>query len=100
MFSPSCASRDVKLTDDPIARDTETTHMCTIMEAARHEAREEVLRTISGEVLGIESFESFEPVGIPSAGFRTVSVRELRRALDAAYEAGLFVGRAAGYSPF
>jgi len=75
----------------------EATKMCTIMESTRNEAREEVLRTISDEVLGIDSFE---PAGIPSAGFRTVSVRELRRALDAAYEAGLFVGRAAGYSPF
>lgn len=97
MFGPSWLSWNVKLTDYPIARDKETPQMCTITDGTRNEAHEEVLRTISDEVLGIDSFE---PAGIPSAGFRTVNVREPRRALDAAYEAGLFVGRAAGYSPF
>ena len=71
--------------------------MDTIMESTGSEAHEEVLRSIADAVLGIETFE---PAGIPAAGFRTVNVRELRRALDAAYEAGLFVGRASGYSPF
>ncbi|KDR39378.1 DUF6900 domain-containing protein [Caballeronia glathei] len=78
-----------------LSGDREVTEMSMIMESTRNDAREEVLRTISNEVLGIESFE---PTGAPSAGFRTVSVRELGRALEAAYEAGLFVGRAVGYN--
>jgi hypothetical protein len=54
------------------------------------EERLELLQTIATDVLGIEKLES---AGKPTADFCIVNVEHLALALEAAYDAGLLVGR-------
>ena len=53
------------------------------------DAHIELLLAIARENLGIETFKL---TGKPSADFRIVSVDDIYRALEAAYDAGLVVG--------
>lgn len=53
------------------------------------EAYWEPLLTIARDELGIDSFD---PVGKPGADLRMCSVEDIGRALERAYDLGLFVG--------
>ncbi|QGZ56690.1 DUF6900 domain-containing protein [Paraburkholderia acidiphila] len=54
-----------------------------------HDERLELLLAISRRTLGIESFEL---TGKPTADVHLVSVEDIGRALESAYDAGLIVG--------
>lgn len=54
-----------------------------------NDERLELLQSIAYETLGIASLES---TGKPTADFRVISIENLARALEAAYDAGLLVG--------
>ncbi|WP_233885220.1 DUF6900 domain-containing protein [Paraburkholderia flagellata] len=54
-----------------------------------HDERLELLLAISRRTLGIETFEL---TGKPTADARLVSVEDIGRALESAYDAGLIVG--------
>lgn len=55
-----------------------------------YDERLALLQAISAEILGISKLEM---LGKPTADFRIVDVEQLARALEAAYDAGLLVGR-------
>ncbi|RFU45930.1 DUF6900 domain-containing protein [Paraburkholderia sp. DHOC27] len=55
-----------------------------------HDERVVLLRGIANEILGIERLE---PTGKPTADFRIVNIEQVALALEAAYDAGLVVGR-------
>jgi hypothetical protein len=54
-----------------------------------NDERLELLQSIACETLGISSLEA---TGKPTADFRVISIENLSRALEAAYDAGLLVG--------